>query len=165
MRPAVGTFFHQHLPAHCAELSANRICQGSVRQIQISSLDVIRTVRRTARIRTEPNPFLWRFNGQRITRMVNNVLRLWLLRKVNPELFRQLAYYRVVQFCTITLLKHRKSGLLAADFPCNINLRKLSLSPCFLQLPAYFWIQIRHKITCYVVSVVYYGLYFSILQG
>ena len=67
-----------------------------------------------------------------------------LVRKRDPELFRQLPDDRVVQFRPIPLLEHRERRLLTPDLGCNNALGKLRRTACVPQLLADFWTQICH---------------------
>ena len=142
-KSAVGTDLLKHLTAECAELAADRIRLAALGTDKRSSVDNIRMIRRTMRIRAKANHRYDRLPYDfcyALRLAVGCLLTLLLLPQVDAEFFRQLLNHCVVEFRSVALLEHRQSRLLAADLSCQYALRKLRLTASFFYSKANLWI-------------------------
>ena len=139
-RSAAGTFLLQHLTAHRAKPSADRIRRGAVRPAVLKPVNSVGVVRGTVRIGTEPD-------GR--NRCGNNRLRISGRTrrriKADAELLRELDNRLFGNLRSIPLLEHRQRRLLAANLFGYDVLRKFRRLSRSTNASADVWIKFFHR--------------------
>jgi len=144
-RAAVRTLPLQQFPAHRAVPAADgirRLVVGTEKTHLLYEVPVVRRTRRirTERARTEP------VNGRPEGNSRGLPIRLTLLLgEGEVELLRYPPNHLVVELRPVTLLEHRKRGLLASDLGCKLSLRQTRRAASRPYAPAELWIQVFHN--------------------
>ena len=138
-RTAARTLPLENLAAECAVSSANRIGRIAVRTEEPHLLHEILVVGRAVRVRTEPA------HGRRNDRHRTCDLILFRSSYAQAELLRDLLNRLVAELRSVTLLEHRKRGLLASDFGRKFALAEARFLSRDLRLSTELWIQVFHS--------------------